>query len=90
MQSVAVRCSMLQYVVVCCSVLHCSRADCCSVSQYGVSSLEQCVAVCCSVSQSVAVCSNVLQYGAVCCSALQCVAVCCSVLQIFAMCCSGL
>jgi len=61
----------LQYVAVCCSVLHCV-AVCCSVLQ--------CVAVCCSVLKCVVVdswyvCCNVLQCAAVCCSTLlQCVA----------------
>ena len=41
--------SMLQYVAVCCSVLHVFR----------------CVAVCCSVLQCVAVCCSVLQCAAV-------------------------
>ena len=66
---VAVRCSVLHCVAVCCSV--------------GVTIVQvlQCVAMCCSVLQCVAVCCIVLQCVAVCCSVLQCVAVCCSVLQ---------
>ena len=36
-----------------------------------VSSVLQCVAVCCSVLQCVAVCCRVLQYAAVCCSVSQ-------------------
>ena len=58
----------LQYVAVCCIVLHC-----CVVLHY--------VAVCCSVLQCVAVCCSVLQCAAVCCSVLQYVTACCSELQ---------
>ena len=73
------RCSVLQCVSVCCSVLQCGDRG----------RTHFCVAVCCSVLQCVAVCCSVLQcvlhYVAVCCSmccsTLQCVAVCCSVLQ---------
>jgi len=43
---------------------------------FKVSSVLQCVAVCCSVLQCVAVCCSVLQCVAVSCSVLQCVAVC--------------
>ena len=93
---------MLQYVAVCCIMLHCAAVHC-SVLQYvAVRTLQcvvhvlQCVAVCCSVLQCVAVCCNVLHYVAVrtlqcmCCSVLQFVAVCCSVLQCVAVCCSVL
>jgi len=84
--SVAVYCSVLQCVAVCCNVLllfmmmrgeH-SGAVCCSVLQ--------CAAVCCSVlpliaqmrgTHSVAVCCMVLQGLAVCCSVLQCVVMFC-------------
>ena len=55
-----------------------------------ISSVLQCVAVCCSVLQCVAVCCSVLQCIAVCCSVLQCVAVYCSVLQCVAVYCSVL
>jgi len=89
LQSVAVCCSLLLCVAVCCCVLQ-SVAVCCS--------LLLCVAVCCCVLQSVAVCCNlllcvavcccVLQSVAVCCSLLLCVAVCCCVLQSVAVCCS--
>jgi len=57
---------------------------------HDISSVLQCVAVCCSVLQCVAVCYSVLQCAAVCCSVLQCAAVCCSVLQCAAVCCSVL
>jgi len=65
-------------VAVCCSVLQCV-AVCCSVC-----SVMRCVAVCCSALQCVAVCAvccSVLQNVAECCRVLQSVAVCCSVLQ---------
>jgi len=55
-----------------------------------LSTVLQCVAVCCSVLRYVAVCCSVLQCVAVCCSVLKCVAVCCSVLQCVAACCSVL
>jgi len=84
LQSVAVRCSVIQMcVAVCCSVLQCVAmcpcvAVCCSVLQSVVEccSVLQCVAVCCSVLQSVVECCRVLQRVAVCCSVLQSVAVC--------------
>jgi len=72
---------LLQYVVVCCSVLRCVEVCCnvcCNVLQYVAVDLdhatrmligELCVAVCCNV------CCSVLQCVAVCCSVLQCVAV---------------
>ena len=67
---VAVCCSVLQYVDCgTCVNESCRILKCCSVS-----SVLQCVAVCCSE-----VCCSVLQCDAVCCSVLQCVAVCCSV-----------
>jgi len=85
------RCSVLQYVAVCCS----EEARTFPES----SGVLQCVAVCCSVLQCVAACCNALQCFAtrkqaqnlrlqVCCSVLQCVAVCCSVLQCVTVCCS--
>jgi len=78
------RCSVLQYVVVCCSGSRsvAVSAVCCSVLQ--------CVAVCCSVLQCAAVCCNVLQCAAACCSMLHCVVFGCSVLQFVAVCCSVL
>jgi len=76
----AVCCSVLQFVVVCCSVLPAKGPN-----EPEVCSVLQCVAVCCSVLQCVAVYSSVLQCAAVCCSVLQCAAVCCSVLQCVAV-----
>ena len=78
---VAVCCSVLQRVLVCCSVIHLSYSSNFSEHQ-----------VCCSVLQCVAVCCSVLlchllellpQLSAhqVCCSILQCVAVRCRILQ---------
>jgi len=80
---VAVGCSELQCVAVCCRVVARREQDgllslCATVAKVCCSVL-QCVAVCCSVLQYVAVCCIVLQYVAVCCSVLQCVAVCSSV-----------
>ena len=49
--SVAVCCSVLQYVALCCSVLQCVEVWC---------SVLQCVEVWCSVLQCVAVCCSVL------------------------------
>ena len=65
LQCVAVCCSVLQRVVVCCSVLQCVEV-CCSVLQR--------VVVCYSLLQCVAVCCSVLQYVTACCSVLQSVA----------------
>ena len=96
---VAVGCSVLQRVAVCCSVVYPFGASftgmmCCSVLQ--------CVAVCCSVLQCVAVSyiplERALRVWCVpeCCSLLQRVAVCCSVVYTFGasftgmMCCSVL
>jgi len=56
-------------------VLQCVRSSVHAVVTHQLSSVLQCVAVCC----------NVLQF----CSVLQCAAVCCSVLQCVAMCYSG-
>ena len=68
------------YVAVCCSVLQCVVVYC-SVLQFipvwdpsGISRRS-------AFNMHVAVCCSVLQCFAVCCSVLQCVAVCCSVLQ---------
>ena len=77
---VAVYCSVLQRVAVCCSVLQCSpRMICARSATCFRRSMLQCVAVCCSVLQCVAVLCNVLQCVAVCCSVLQCVAACYSI-----------
>jgi len=85
LQYVAVWCSMVQCVAVCCNgrIVNTSiyyfqqhvglALLCCSVLQY--------VAVRCSALQCVAVRYSALQCGAVWCSMLQCVAVCCSVVQ---------
>jgi len=86
LQYVVVWCSMLQYVAVNCSILQC---------------VVVCVAVCnakayytsffCSVLQCVL--QSVVQYGmrcvAISCSVLQYVAVCCSMLQCVAVCCGA-
>ena len=87
---VAVCCSVLQCVAVCCS----SCASCTPASPpsdlvhylCNSCSVLQCVAVWCSVLQCVAVRCSALQCVAVHCSVLQCVAVCCSVLQCVAVC----
>jgi len=95
LQCVAVCGSVLQRVVVCCSVLY-------SVSRqrggipFAIRECRLCAPCLCHyaaslflfsvvdsfffVLQCVAVCCSELQYVAVCCSVLQCVAVCCSVL----------
>jgi len=93
--SIAVCCSVLQWVAVCCSVLQCVVVCCWCVAM--CRSVLRCVAVCCGVLQSIAVCCSVLQCGAVWCSVVQCVApllhcaaVCCSVLQCAAVCSSVL
>ena len=86
LSEVAVCCSVLQCIAVCCS---CSV--CCSVLQCIKPPKLSEVAVYCSVLQCVAVCCSVLNFQnsqkldcvAVCCSVLQCVAVCCSVLPCF-------
>jgi len=73
---------------------------------HGVSSMLQCVAMCCSVLKTHVMryiaCALVTFDGrgvsgvfnmccvAECCSVLQCVAVCCSVMQCVAVCCSAL
>jgi len=81
---------VLQYVVMCCSVLQCVVV--CSIILQCVAVLcssLKCVAVNCNVLQCVAVCCSMFHYFAVCCSMLQCaatVAVCCSVLQCAAVC----
>jgi len=86
------KCSVLQCVAVCCSVLQWPPLQNVSCPPLYI---LQCIAVCCSVLQYVAVCCSVLH--CMCrvlhytfCSALQCVAVCCSMLQCVAVCCSGL
>jgi len=93
---VPVCCSALQYVAVCCSVIHSSYSSNSSAHQVCCSVL-QCVVVCCSVIHSSyssnssvhPVCCSVLQLSyssnsfahQVCCSVLQRVAACFSVLQ---------
>ena len=78
LQCVTMRCSVLQQVAVCCSVLEKGR---------GAQILRQCGAVFCSVLQFVGKgqgCPDfqaMLQCVAVCCSVLHCIAVCCSVLE---------
>jgi len=81
LQCVAVCCSVLQYVAVCCVAVcdkrtkfHLRFITERSLIRYSV---LQCVAVCCSVLQCVAVCCSVLQCVAVCCSMLQCVVLQC-------------
>ena len=76
-QRVAACCSVLQRVAVCCSVLHCLSFSHTHIQRpmsifsitEEVTSVLQCVAVCCRCAASV------LQCIAVCCSVLQCVAV---------------
>jgi len=94
---VAVRCSALQCVAECSSVLLCVAVRCsmpCRKRLFhlycpaGTPGVLQSVAVCCRVLQCFAVCCSVLQCVAVCCSVLQIVAVCCSVIQCVAVCCS--
>jgi len=86
--------SVLQCVVVCCSVMQRGAAwlsvvQCVAQYDSGSCSVVQCGAVYCVLRA----CSplmlgrSMLQYVAVCCSVLQCVAVCCSVLQCVAVCC---
>jgi len=77
MQYVAVWCSALQNVAVCCSV-------CCSMLQCELQYVAVCVAVWC------AVCCNLLRVSPIPRNSekVQCVAVCCSVLQCVAECCS--
>ena len=82
---VAVRCSMLQCVAVCCSDASLLMLNACTHAN-----THACVAVCCSVLQCVAACCSVLQYVAMYCSVLQCVVVSCSMLQCCAVCCSVL
>ena len=56
---------MLQFVVVCCSVLQCVAVSQSRVWLDGDGTATQCVAVSCSVLQCVAVCYSVLQCVAV-------------------------
>jgi len=77
--------TVLQCVVVCCSVLQCVAAFwrvCCSVLQ--------CVAVYRRVLARVVVCCSVLQSAVMCCSVSQCVAMCCRKLQRVDACCNVL
>jgi len=96
---VAVCCSVLQRVAVCCSAWQCQTPDashsCLQTQQSAVScSVLQCVAVCCSVLQCMAVSDarrlTLLPANTAISSELQCVAVCCSVMQCVAVCCSVL
>jgi len=76
---VAVCCSVMQCVAVCCSRV----AVCCShlrVKSLSISSMLQCDAACCSVSLCVHLGVKSLSNQA-CCSELQSVSECCSVLQ---------
>jgi len=81
LQSVAMRCSVLQCVVECC--IHARRVQICDIVSLrcGCIFVLHCVALCCSGLRCIAVCCSVLQCVAVFCSVLQRVAVCCSVLQ---------
>ena len=68
LQHVAVCCSVLQCVPVCCAIYTGNVAAdicCCGGLGRGDVALLQCVAVCCSVLQCVAVCCSVLYYVAV-------------------------
>ena len=100
-QFVALSCSLLQNVAVCCSLLQCVNDIRIVEALQHVAT--HCIATCCSVLQCVndntlycnvllhvAVRVPLLQCVAVCCSVLQCVAVCCSMLQYVAVCCSML
>ena len=92
-----VRCSLSQWVTVCCSLLQtvavCGIWFVCDMyapkteGSFPKRSLTvACIAVCCSVLQHVAVCCSVLQCVAVWRSVVQCVAACYSVLQCGAVC----
>ena len=88
LQCVAVRCSVLQCVAVCCR----GRGSSGDTVSYCVScSVLQCVAVCCSLLQSVAVCCSLLQWEgkqwgySVLLFVVQCVAVLCNMLQCIAV-----
>jgi len=77
-KSVAVCCSVWQYVAVFPILLQLARVS------FKCGRELQCVAVCCGVLLCVNYPSNLLKYVksvAVCCSVWQCVAVCCSVVQ---------
>jgi len=91
-----IRCSVLQCVAVCCSMLQCTKSSVIDyVMHYCIEchircSVLQCVTVCCSARSQAAStmwCTTVLNvtYAAVCCSVLQFVAVFCSVLQYVAV-----
>jgi len=87
-EQVAVGCSGLQWVTVCCPILCCVALCICIVNNNPLQTtttqfvnrlpmfqfMHQCVAVCCSVLQCVAVCCSVLPWVALCCTALCCVA----------------
>jgi len=80
--SVAVCCSVFQYVAVCSSILLCVRNN---VVHWAFNCMPLCVAVCCNVMQCVAVfwkqsCTLGIQlHDPVCCRAFQYIEVCCSV-----------
>ena len=83
---------MLQSIAVCCSVLMCVDV-CCTL--FAVMALRKSVKLTnaeprgrnsqCSVLQCVAVCCYVLQCVAVCCGVLQCVDVCCTLFAVMAL-----
>jgi len=82
---------MLQCVEGCCSVVQCGAVWCRVSCERGVqtvtlTTLLQCVVVCCSVLQHVEVCCDVVQFVGECCSVLQCVTMWCSVVQCGAVC----
>ena len=68
---------LILHVAVCCSVLQCVAVCCRTIAlpfEIFISHVQR-VAVCCSVLQRVAVCCSALQCVAVCCRVLQSVAV---------------
>jgi len=72
-------CSVLQYVAVCCTVLHCLEHHLATDLMHFVLASK---VFCCSVLHcGLVVCRSVMRCVALICSVLQCVAVCCSVLQ---------
>ena len=90
--SVAVHCSALQYVAVCCSVWQCAEVVLrfrvllhTFIPKKIVTKISEQVNMCYCMVQCAAVCCSVLQCAAVRFSALQCVAVCCIVLQCVAV-----
>jgi len=100
---VALCCSVLKCVAVCCRSTSIIRlksktwahqhAKACSLSQWVCCNILQCVAVGWSGLKwvaVVAVCCSVMYCVAVCCSSLHCVALCCIVLHCVAVCCGAL